>query len=162
IRARVRRPAEDRRRGRGQGLDRRQIRATRTPLRGRPVRHQRRPGHPGPQRPQDHHVAHRARRGGPVMSAAEFPSTSEAVSQETIDRYADISGDYNPIHVDQEAAAASEFGGTIAHGPIALQTFFRSLTEATGGGALPPGTEVKVTFRAPVRPGDTVRSELRE
>lgn len=94
--------------------------------------------------------------------SAEFPSVSEAVSQETIDRYADISGDYNPIHVDLEAAAASEFGGTIAHGPIALQTFFRSLTESTGGGALPAGTTVKVTFRAPVRPGDTVRSELRE
>lgn len=94
--------------------------------------------------------------------SAEFPSVSEAVSQETIDRYADISGDYNPIHVDQEAAAASEFGGTIAHGPIALQTFFRSLTGMTGGEAPPPGTEVKVTYRAPVRPGDTVHSELRE
>lgn len=96
------------------------------------------------------------------MSDAEFPSVSEAISQEQIDRYADISGDYNPIHVDQEAAAASEFGGTIAHGPIALQTFFRSLTELTGGGAPPPGTEVKVTFRFPVRPGDTIHSELRE
>jgi len=94
--------------------------------------------------------------------SAEFPSVSEAISQEQIDDYAEISGDYNPIHVDQEAAAASEFGGTIAHGPIALQTFFRSLTGLTGGEALPPGTQVKVTFRAPVRPGDTVHSELRE
>lgn len=96
------------------------------------------------------------------MSSAEFPSVSEGISQEQIDRYADISGDYNPIHVDQEAAAASEFGGTIAHGPIALQTFFRSLTEWTGGEAPPPGTTVKVTFRFPVRPGDTIHSELRE
>lgn len=94
--------------------------------------------------------------------SAEFPSVSEAISQEQIDRYAEVSGDYNPIHVDQEAAAASEFGGTIAHGPIALQTFFRSLTELSGGQAPPPGTAVKVTFRAPVRPGDTVHSELRE
>jgi 3-hydroxybutyryl-CoA dehydratase len=97
-----------------------------------------------------------------MSGAAEFPSVSEAVSQETIDRYADISGDYNPIHVDQEAAAVSEFGGTIAHGPIALQTFLRSLTEWTGGEAPPAGTTVKVTFRAPVRPGDTVSCELRE
>lgn len=97
-----------------------------------------------------------------VPPAAEFPSVSEAISQETIDRYADLSGDYNPIHVDQEAAAASEFGGTIAHGPIALQSFFRSLTAWLGSPAPPPGTEVKVTFRAPVRPGDTVRCELRE
>jgi 3-hydroxybutyryl-CoA dehydratase len=96
------------------------------------------------------------------VTAADFPSVSEPISQETIDRYADISGDYNPLHVDQEAAAASEFGGTIAHGPIALQTFFRSLTEWLGTTAPPPGTEVKVVFRHPTRPGDTIHCELRE
>lgn len=96
------------------------------------------------------------------MPTAEFPSVSETVTQETIDRYADLSGDYNPIHVDQEAAAASEFGGTIAHGPIALQSFFRSLTEWIGEPAPPAGTEVKIVFRHPVRPGDTVHCELRE
>lgn len=96
------------------------------------------------------------------MPADEFPSVSEAVSQKTIDDYADLSGDYNPIHVDQEAAAASEFGGTIAHGPIALQTFFRSLTEWLGESAPPAGTKVKVTFRAPTRPGDTIHCELRK
>jgi 3-hydroxybutyryl-CoA dehydratase len=96
------------------------------------------------------------------VTAAEFPSVSEAISQETIDRYADISGDYNPLHVDQEAAAASEFGGTIAHGPIALQTFFRSLTGWLGSEAPPAGTSVAVTFRHPVRPGDTISCELRE
>jgi 3-hydroxybutyryl-CoA dehydratase len=96
------------------------------------------------------------------VPAAEFPSVSEAVSQETINRYADLSGDYNPIHVDEEAAAASEFGGTIAHGPIALQTFFRSLTEWLGTPAPPAGTEVKITFRAPTRPGDTIHCELIE
>jgi len=96
------------------------------------------------------------------VPADEFPSVSETVTQETIDRYADLSGDYNPIHVDQEAAAASEFGGTIAHGPIALQTFFRSLTDWLGTEAPPAGTVVNITFRAPTRPGDTIHSELRE
>ncbi len=96
------------------------------------------------------------------MPADEFPSVSEAVSQETINDYADLSGDYNPIHVDEAAGAASEFGGTIAHGPIALQTFFRSLTEWLGETAPPAGTEVKVVFRAPTRPGDTIHCELRE
>lgn len=96
------------------------------------------------------------------MASDGFPSVSEAVSQETIDRYAEISGDYNPIHVDEEAAAASEFGGTIAHGPIALQTFFRSLTEWLEAPAPPEGSVVQVTFRAPTRPGDTIRCELRD
>ena len=96
------------------------------------------------------------------MPTDDFPSASEHVTQETINTYADISGDYNPIHVDEEAAAASEFGGTIAHGPIALQTFFRSLTEWLGTTAPPAGTAVKITFRAPTRPGDTIQCELRE
>ncbi|MBS1893887.1 MAG: MaoC family dehydratase [Actinobacteria bacterium] len=95
------------------------------------------------------------------MPTEDFPSASEHVTQETINRYADISGDYNPIHVDEEAAAASEFGGTIAHGPIALQTFFRSLTEWLDSPAPPAGTVVNITFRAPTLPGDTIHSELR-
>jgi acyl dehydratase len=96
------------------------------------------------------------------MPAAEFPSIAEPITQQTIDAYADLSGDYNPLHVDQEAAAASEFGGTIAHGPIALQAFFRSLCARLGTEAPPDGTEVKVTFRAPTRPGDTISCELGE
>jgi 3-hydroxybutyryl-CoA dehydratase len=92
----------------------------------------------------------------------EFPSASEHVTQETINRYADLSGDYNPIHVDEAAGAASEFGGTIAHGPIALQTFFRSLTEWLEAPAPPAGTVINITFRAPTRPGDTIHCELRE
>jgi 3-hydroxybutyryl-CoA dehydratase len=96
------------------------------------------------------------------MPSKDFPSASEHVTQETINRYADISGDYNPIHVDEEAAAASEFGGTIAHGPIALQTFFRSLTEWLDSPAPPAGTVINITFRAPTRPGDTIHCELRE
>jgi 3-hydroxybutyryl-CoA dehydratase len=96
------------------------------------------------------------------MGASEFVSVTDTVTQTTIDDYAELSGDFNPLHVDQEAAAASEFGGTIAHGPIALQAFFRSMTSWLGVEALPPGMRVKVTYRHPVRPGDAVTCELRE
>ena len=75
-------------------------------------------------------------------------------------QYAGASGDYNPLHVDLEVAAASEFGGTIAHGPIAFQALFRSLTDGLGSPALPPGTRIAVTSPAPVRPGDAVSSQL--
>jgi 3-hydroxybutyryl-CoA dehydratase len=90
----------------------------------------------------------------------EFPSVGDRVTQDTINVYADLSGDYNPLHVDLEVAAASEFGGTIAHGPIAFQSLFRSLTAGLGSPALPAGTKVAVTYRAPVRPGDTVSSQI--
>jgi 3-hydroxybutyryl-CoA dehydratase len=96
------------------------------------------------------------------MAAGEFPAVTDKVTQDVIDAYAELSGDFNPLHVDPEAAAASEFGGIIAHGPIALHSFFRSATEWLGTDGLPPGSEVKVTYRAPTRPGDDVASEVRE
>jgi 3-hydroxybutyryl-CoA dehydratase len=86
----------------------------------------------------------------------DFPIVSELVTQKSIDAYAEISGDFNPLHVDPEAAAASEFGGIIAHGPIALHPFFRAACQWLGAEALTPGSEVKVTYRAPTRPGDEV------
>jgi acyl dehydratase len=97
-----------------------------------------------------------------ALPATEFTSVTDTVTQRTIDDYAELSGDFNPLHVDLLAAAASEFGGTIAHGPIALQAFFRSMTSWLGQEALPPGTRVKVAYRHPVRPGDAVTCELRE
>jgi 3-hydroxybutyryl-CoA dehydratase len=94
--------------------------------------------------------------------AGDFPAVTDRVTQEGVDAYAEISGDVNPLHVDPEAAAASEFGGIIAHGPIALHAFFRAATEWLGSDALPPGSEVKVTYRAPTRPGDDVACAVRE
>jgi 3-hydroxybutyryl-CoA dehydratase len=90
------------------------------------------------------------------MSDTDFPTVTDVVTQDGIDAYAEISGDFNPLHVDPEAAAASEFGGIIAHGPIALHAFFRAATQSLGTDALPAGSEVKVTYRAPTRPGDEV------
>jgi 3-hydroxybutyryl-CoA dehydratase len=91
-----------------------------------------------------------------------FPAVTDVVTQNGIDAYAEISGDFNPLHVDPEAAAASEFGGIIAHGPIALHAFFRAATEWLGMDALPAGSEVKVTYRAPTRPGDEIAVRLGE
>jgi 3-hydroxybutyryl-CoA dehydratase len=92
----------------------------------------------------------------------DFPVVAELVTQESIDAYAEISGDFNPLHVDPEAAAASEFGGIIAHGPVALHPFFRAACQWLGVEVLPPGSEVKVTYRAPTRPGDELTVRLGE
>ncbi|MCW3011368.1 MAG: acyl dehydratase [Solirubrobacterales bacterium] len=94
--------------------------------------------------------------------SADFGGVRDVVTQDAIDAYAELSGDFNPLHVDPRAAAASEFGGIIAHGPIALQAFFRAATGRLGVEALPAGTAVKVTYRAPTRPGDTIGCELRQ
>ena len=57
------------------------------------------------------------------------PSSWREITQDDIDRYADLSGDDNPIHVDAEAAARSPYGETIAHGMLTLSMVVRHLRE---------------------------------
>lgn len=45
-------------------------------------------------------------------------STERLVTDELIRKFADVSGDYNPIHLDEEAAKKTRFGKRIAHGML--------------------------------------------
>jgi acyl dehydratase len=69
-------------------------------------------------------------------------------------------GDFNPLHVDEEFARKSMFGGRILHGP------FTSALVAAPVGMYFSGTalaylEHACRFKAPVRPGDTLASQWR-
>lgn len=77
------------------------------------------------------------------------------VTQEVIDSFALASGDRNPVHVDPDFAAGTQFKGTIAHGMLSAAYISAVLgTQLPGAGAIYTGQSLK--FRAPVRPGDTV------
>jgi len=86
----------------------------------------------------------------------ELPSLSKALTQEKIDGYAHASGDFNPIHVDPAFAAATPFGGTIAHGMLLLAYLSEMLTEAFGRAWVSGGGRLKVRFKGVARPGDTL------
>lgn len=45
-------------------------------------------------------------------------STSREVTDELIRKFAEVSGDYNPIHLDEEFAKTTRFGRRIAHGML--------------------------------------------
>ena len=45
-------------------------------------------------------------------------STKRLVTDELIRKFADVSGDYNPIHLDEEVAKTTRFGRRIAHGML--------------------------------------------
>ena len=81
------------------------------------------------------------------------------ITPEMIATFASVTGDHNPLHTDP-VYAHSRFGGVIAHG-VLLLGFFSALlaTSLPGPGAL--ARELKVRFRAPVRPGDDVDIEVR-
>jgi 3-hydroxybutyryl-CoA dehydratase len=86
---------------------------------------------------------------------AELTPVVKRITQEKINRYAEAGGDDNPLHTDQEFAARTMFGGTIAHGMLVLAYLSEMLTAAFGPAWLSSG-RLKVRFKAPARPGDSV------
>ena len=86
------------------------------------------------------------------------------ISQAAIDTFAEVTGDHQFIHVDPEAAKATPFGGTIAHGFLTLSL----LSQMAAGAMLVPDTLrmavnygfEKVRFIAPVRSGKRVRGRF--
>jgi len=81
------------------------------------------------------------------------------ITPEMVASFADVTGDHNPLHTDP-AYAEPRFGGIIAHG-VLLVGFFSALiaTQLPGPGAVARGLNVR--FKAPARPGDDVRIEVR-
>jgi 3-hydroxybutyryl-CoA dehydratase len=87
--------------------------------------------------------------------AVEVRPVVRVVTQERIGAYADASGDQNPIHVDAEFARGTPFGGTIAHGMLVLALIGEMMRGAFGEAWSTSG-RLKVRFKAPTRPGETV------
>lgn len=87
----------------------------------------------------------------------ELPVVERTIDAQQIARYAEASGDRNPIHLDAEFASTSQFGGIVAHGMLTLAFVSESLTLAFGRDWLESG-KLKVRLKAPAYPGDVVRS----
>lgn len=91
------------------------------------------------------------------MAIGQRESISTVVTAEMIETFAKISGDINPLHLDEAYAATTMFGERIAHG--ALTTSFISAvlgTKLPGIGAVFISQSTK--FLAPVRVGDKVEA----
>jgi acyl dehydratase len=77
------------------------------------------------------------------------------VNARDVELFTEISGDRNPLHYDAEAAAVSPFGEIIVQGGITTAILNAVVAEDLPG----PGTvflQVNWSFKAPVRPGDTI------
>ena len=92
------------------------------------------------------------------------PGNWMTLDQDRINSFADCTEDHQFIHVDEEAAAQTPFGGTIAHGLLTLS----SLVKLCEDSSLYPENIVmginygfnKLRFLAPVRAGKRVRAHL--
>ncbi len=90
-----------------------------------------------------------------MQESASLPELVRSVTQDQINRYAGVSGDYNPVHLDAEFASHSTFGRIVVHGMLVLAFISEMLTKEFGRDWLDSG-RLKVRFRAPVYPGDQV------
>ena len=87
-------------------------------------------------------------------------SSWKEVTHEMVDRFADLTGDHNWIHVDTERAAKGPFGTTIAHGYLTLSLVPPLLGELlhVEGVTTPINYGIdRLRFPAPVRVGSRIR-----
>lgn len=91
-----------------------------------------------------------------VGMAAEY---AREVTRAGIGAFAELSGDVNPLHLDDDFARATMFKGCIAHG-ILVASYISTVigTKLPGAGCIYVTQELK--FRAPVRPGDRVTARV--
>lgn len=87
-------------------------------------------------------------------------SITKKITEEDIKSFADISGDVNPLHLDQEFAEKTQFGSKIAHG-FMLVSYFSALfgTRLPGPGCVYLSQKVK--FLKPVYVNDTVTAKVK-
>jgi acyl dehydratase len=75
------------------------------------------------------------------------------VDQAAVDRWAELSGDFNALHVDPVAAAESRYGGTILHGHLTLAWLMERAMVEFGPEWVRRGELSALRFRRPLRPG---------
>lgn len=95
-----------------------------------------------------------ARRRFEDIQVGDRATVSKTVAATDIDTFAGLTGDFNPIHVDEEFAKRTRWQGRIAHGMLVAGLVTQTLSGLGGEGAVHVSQEV--VFRAPVRIGDTV------
>ena len=100
-------------------------------------------------------TAHPEEHVRPMNIGDQLPRVERLIDQGQVDRYARASGDFNPVHIDNEFAMTSQFGRTIAHGMLIAASISEVMTTAFKVDWLRSG-RMKLRFRAPVFPGDTI------
>lgn len=92
---------------------------------------------------------------GGMPTVGQRAERSRKVSSRDIEAFTEISGDRNPLHYDEAVAKATRFGEIIVQGGITSAILNAVVAEDLPG----PGTvflKVDWSFKAPVRPGDTI------
>jgi 3-hydroxybutyryl-CoA dehydratase len=92
---------------------------------------------------------------GRPFRVGDRDSFTKTVTEDDVNTFARLIGDFNPLHVDEEYARNSRFGRRIAHGALTA-----GLISAVLGNKLPGTGSIylhqEIDFLAPVYLGDTI------
>ena len=94
-----------------------------------------------------------------IPEVGQKAQRSRKVTSRDIELFTEISGDRNPLHYDKKAAKATRFGEIVVQGGVTSAILNAVVAEDLPG----PGTvflQVNWSFKAPVRPGDTITGEV--
>lgn len=93
------------------------------------------------------------------LSVGDSAEITKTIEQADIDAFAHVTGDNNPVHVDEEFAKNTRFGKRIAHGMLTASLISAVLAnKLPGEGSVYLGQTLQ--FVAPVFPGDEVTARV--
>ena len=93
------------------------------------------------------------------LTVGQSAEARRTVTADDVDRFAAVSGDHNPVHVDAAFAATTQFKTRIAHGMLAGAIISALLgDELPGPGAIYISQTMK--FRRPIHIGDEVTTRV--
>jgi acyl dehydratase len=93
------------------------------------------------------------------LSIGDSAEITKTIEQSDIDAFARVTGDHNPVHVDEEFAKTTRFGRRIAHGMLTASLISAVLAnKLPGEGSVYLGQTLQ--FVAPVFPGDEITARV--
>ena len=97
---------------------------------------------------------------GPLgLHVGQTATRTKTVSDDDLRRYAEITGDYNPLHFDDEFAAATRFGRRVAQGGVTAG-MLNALVAMDLPGAGTVFMNQALTYKAPAYVGDTLTATV--
>ena len=94
------------------------------------------------------------------LAVGQEASQTNTVSESDIVAFADISGDRNPVHLDEDYAASTIFKGRIAHG-IQSAAYISAVFGMKLPGPGPIYISQTLNFKGPIRIGDVVTTTVK-
>lgn len=94
-----------------------------------------------------------------MLKVGDSAELTKTITDEDVRTFAELTGDHNPVHLDEEYAAGTRFGRRIAHGMLSASLISSVLAnELPGRGTVYLSQSLR--FVAPVFPGDTVTARV--